>query len=38
MGEKRNAYKIIVAKCEGDTSLEKLRRKWEENIKMDRKK
>jgi hypothetical protein len=38
MGETRNAYKISVGKSEVNTSLEKPRHTWEENVKMDRKK
>jgi hypothetical protein len=34
MGEKRNAYRILVGKPEGRT-LEKPRRRWVYNIKMD---
>jgi hypothetical protein len=32
---KRNAYRILVGKPEGNRPLEKPRRKWEDNIKMD---
>jgi hypothetical protein len=35
IGEKRNAYKILVGKSEGKRSLGRPRRRWEDNIKMD---
>jgi hypothetical protein len=35
MGEKRNAYKILVEKPEGKRSLGRPRRRWVDNIKMD---
>jgi hypothetical protein len=35
MGEKRCAYRILVGRPEGRRSLGRLRRRWEENIKMD---
>jgi len=35
MGEMRNAYKILVGKPEGKTPLRRLRRKWEDNIRID---
>jgi hypothetical protein len=36
MGEKRNAYRVLVRKPEGKRQLEKYRCKWEDNIKMGR--
>jgi hypothetical protein len=35
MGEKRNAYKILVGKLEGKRPLGRPRRRWVGNIKMD---
>jgi hypothetical protein len=35
MGEKRNAYRILVGKPEGRRPLERPRRRWVDNIKMD---
>jgi hypothetical protein len=35
IGEKRNAYRILVGKPEGKRPLERPRRRWEDNIKMD---
>jgi hypothetical protein len=35
MGEKRNAYRVLVGKREGKRPLGRPRRRWEDNIKMD---
>jgi hypothetical protein len=35
MGEKRNAYKLLVGKPEGKRPLGRPRRRWVDNIKMD---
>jgi hypothetical protein len=35
MGETRNAYKILVGNPEGKRPLERRRRRWVDNIKMD---
>jgi hypothetical protein len=35
MGEKRNAYRILVGKPEGKRALERPRRRWVDNNKMD---
>jgi hypothetical protein len=35
MGEKRNAYRVLVRKLEGKRPLGRSRRRWEDNIKMD---
>jgi hypothetical protein len=35
MGKKRNAYKILVRKPEGKTSLGRPRRRWVDSIKMN---
>jgi hypothetical protein len=35
MGEKRNAYKILVGKPEGKRPLGRRSRRWVDNIKMD---
>jgi hypothetical protein len=34
MGEKRNAYMILMGKPEGNISLRRPARRWEDNIKM----
>jgi hypothetical protein len=34
MGEKWNAYRVLVGKPEGKRSLGRLKRRWENNIKM----
>jgi hypothetical protein len=35
MGEKRNVYRLLVGKSEGGRPLERPRRSWIDNIKMD---
>jgi hypothetical protein len=35
MGEKRNAYRILVGKPEGKRQLGRPKRRWVDNIKMD---
>jgi hypothetical protein len=35
MGEKRNAYRLLVGKPEGKRSLGRPRGRWVDNIKMD---
>jgi hypothetical protein len=35
MGEKRNAYRVLVGKPEGKRPLERPRRRWVDNIRMD---
>jgi hypothetical protein len=35
MGEKRNVYSLLVGKPEGERPLERRRRRWMDNIKMD---
>jgi hypothetical protein len=35
MGERRGAYRALVGKPEGRRTLERPRRRWEDNIKMD---
>jgi hypothetical protein len=35
MGEKRNAYRLLVGKPEGKRPLGRPRRRWVHNIKMD---
>jgi hypothetical protein len=35
MGERRGAYRALVGKPEGRRPLERPRRRWEDNIKMD---
>jgi hypothetical protein len=35
LGEKRNAYRILIGKPERKRSLGRCKRRWEDNIKMD---
>ena len=35
VGERRSVYRILVGKPEGKRALGRLRRRWEDNIKMD---
>jgi hypothetical protein len=35
MGEKRNTYRLLVAKPEGRRPLGRLRRRWVDNIRRD---
>jgi hypothetical protein len=35
MGEDRGVYRVLVGKPEGNRPLERPRRRWEDNIKMD---
>jgi hypothetical protein len=35
IGEKRNAYRILVGKPEGNRQLRRPRHRWEDNIRMD---
>jgi hypothetical protein len=35
MGEKRNAYRLLVGKPEGKRPLGRQRCRWEDNIRMD---
>jgi hypothetical protein len=35
MGERRGVYRVLVGKPEGERPLERPRRRWEDNIKMD---
>jgi hypothetical protein len=35
MGAKRNAYRLLVGKPEGKRPLERPRRRWVDNIRMD---
>jgi hypothetical protein len=34
-GERRGAYRILVGRPEGRRPIERLRRRWEDNINMD---
>jgi hypothetical protein len=36
MGERRDAYRALVGRPEGRRALRRPRRRWEDNIKMDR--
>jgi hypothetical protein len=35
MGTKRNAYRVLVKKSEGERPLGRPRRRWKDNIKTD---
>ena len=35
MVERRGAYRVLVVKPDGRRPLERLRRRWEDNIEMD---
>jgi hypothetical protein len=35
MGEGRGVYRVLVGRTEGKRPLERPRRRWEDNIKMD---
>ena len=35
MGDSRGVYRVLVGKPEGKRPLERSRRRWEDNIKMD---
>jgi hypothetical protein len=35
MGEERGVHRVLVGKPEGKRELGRLRRRWEDNIKMD---
>jgi hypothetical protein len=35
MGEERGVYRVLVGKPEGNRPMERPRRRWEDNIKMD---
>jgi hypothetical protein len=35
MGEGRGVYRVLIERPEGKKPLERLRRRWEDNIKMD---
>jgi hypothetical protein len=34
-GERKNVYRVLVGKAEGERPLGRPRRKWEDNIKID---
>jgi hypothetical protein len=35
MGERRGAYRVLMGNPEGSRLLDRLRHRWEDNIKMD---
>jgi hypothetical protein len=35
MGNRRNVYRVLAGKPEGKRSLRRLKRRWQDNIKMD---